>query len=687
MASNKGDWEDVPVNDGWEDVPVEKPNYIESALLGAADYGTAGFADEIGGALAHPIGAGKAIIGQNDEDVKKYKGTRDAIRKAEENAKKENPLTYHGAGITTAVVGPGKLISGAKGVMALGGLSGAGSSEAELSEGEYGKLAKDTGVGTAVAGLTHGAVTKGLPKVTSKLSHKIEAFMERFKGKAPVIESTTETIAPAASVSDEAIEAAKGIGKKVFSKAKPRPDAAKVAEAVKMLSGKEKVPSYMLTNDEMTQNLASTVLKDPTLAGEIERRSISPVMEGLENFGKEVSTRGTPKTNFQVGGEVKKGLSEEFAKRIAPAEQIYGELDGELSKVPINGLAFKRAMNALKKDAKLDYSGKSLALIDRLENTFTGNIDDIAKLRKFRTQLGRNLDQTASPAEREIIGKMYDVLTKERNRSILRYEGHIPDKAGMLNKLRAADSIYRKEIGNTTSALGIKTGKATARQSIADFLDKTPNEDIVKNLFDKGDFASIQQFQKAFPAQFDQLKSRVVSDIIDKSTHNGNLSTQKLVSNLNRYSPEVQELLMGDMAPKAKAAQTVLGALPRNFNPSDTATKMQFLDMFNPKVQAGSFARRAALHKKAPSSAVLGEALGPGAYKAKDGVHIIERLKSSPAGQRFVEPLAKALQRGDNSYAATYYLLSQSYPEFRKAIGEDKQSESDPETEGVQQAE
>lgn len=668
-----------------EEASQDKPNYVESALLGAADYGTAGFADEIGGALAHPIGAGKAILGREDEDVKAYQGTRNKIRTAEENSKKENPLTYHGAGITTALVGPGKAISGTKGLLALAGLSGAGASEAELAKGEYADLAKDTAIGTGVGAATLGA-GKAIPKVGAKMGPKIEALMERIRGKAPaVVESVTETTAGAPSVSKEAIDAAKGLGKKVFSKAKPREDAGRVAEAVKMISGKDKVPSYMLTNDEMTQNLASTVLKDPTLAGEIERRSISPVMEGLESFGKEVSTRGTPKTNFQVGAEVKKGLSEEFAKRIAPAEEIYNSLDPEFGKIPINGLAFKRAMNTLKKEAKLDYSGKSLALIEKLENTFTGNIDDVAKLRKFRTQLGRNLDQTATPAEREIIGKMYDVMTKERNRSILRYEGNIPDKAGTLNKLRAADSIYRKEIGNTTSALGIKTGRATARQSISDFLDNTPNEDVVKNLFDKGDFASIQQFQKAFPQQFDQLKSRVVSDIIDKSTHNGNLSTQKLVSNLNRYSPEVQSLLMGDMAPKANAAKTVLGALPRNFNPSDTATKMQFLDMFNPKVQAGSFARRAALHKKAPSSSVMGEALGPGAMRSKDGVHVIQRLKSSPVGQKFAEPLAKAMQRGENSYAATYYLLSQSYPEFRRILGEDKDSESDTKTEGFQQ--
>lgn len=62
---------------------------------------------------------------------------------------------------------------------------------------------------------------------------------------------------------------------------------------------------------------------------------------------------------------------------------------------------------------------------------------------------------------------------------------------------------------------------------------------------------------------------------------------------------------------------------------------------------------------------------------------VLARLQTK--GSQFYGPLAKAAQRGDNSYASTYYLLSQSYPEFQKALGDEKESESNSEAKTFQQ--
>lgn len=651
---------------------VEKQGVIESGIRGGLDALTLGHMDEIAGGMSHPVGAIKALIGKGsgDEDVKNYKSKRDEYRDLYERARKDNPKAYLAGGVAGSIAGPGKLLKGLKGAKAvataagLGGAMGEGGSKAELADKDHAGIAKDTGIGVAIGG----GVQYGADKLGSALSPRVKALLDRLKNKQ-TLETTIEGGVP--TISDAQVDTARGLGQKIFGPTKASPNASEVMDAVEQIGGKgTKTPGYMLTRDNMAQNLASTVLKDPTIPGELERRSIRPITEGLDSFGQEIAGKGSPLSAFQTGENVRAGLGAEVKKRLAPAEAIYNNIESEFAKIPINGVAFKRAMKAMRNEAKTDYSGRSEALLTKLENTFTDNIDDIAKLKEFRTKLGRNLEQSATPEERSIIGKMYEVLTRERNRSILRYEGNAPQKAGILKQLREADDIYRRELRASSEALGIEGGKReTTRQAIGSFLRETPSEDLTKKLFERGDFGGLMKMKETFPEQFEQLRQRALGELIEKSSPNGIMSPQRLVSNLSKYGPEVQELLMGELLPKAKAAKTVLGALPRNFNPSDTATKLQFLDLFNPKVQAQSFARRAVLHRKTPDAATIRQAMGP--TEQGGGVRVIQKLSSSEGGGRFVQPLINAAKRGENSFGATYYLLHQTQPDFRKALESD----------------
>lgn len=60
--------------------------------------------------------------------------------------------------------------------------------------------------------------------------------------------------------------------------------------------------------------------------------------------------------------------------------------------------------------------------------------------------------------------------------------------------------------------------------------------------------------------------------------------------------------------------------------------------------------------------------------KLLDATSTINRLQNSASGSRFVEPLKQAAQRGQSSYAATYFLMQQSEPEFRKALNDEQGS-------------
>lgn len=172
----KGPWEKY----SGDDTP-EKSGVLDAAIRGGAQGATLGFADEITAGTMGLRDYLQAKMGQRGdislEDA--YTTNRDVIRKADQTAKEENPGTYTGAelggGILTAVAPAGaaaKAAQGFKGLAgtaavggaAIGGMQGLGASNADLTEGDFGGAALDTGIGAGL-GAAGGAAGVGLGKL------------------------------------------------------------------------------------------------------------------------------------------------------------------------------------------------------------------------------------------------------------------------------------------------------------------------------------------------------------------------------------------------------------------------------------------------------------------------------------------------------------------------------------------
>lgn len=164
---------------------------VESGLRGAAQGVTAGFADEAGGAIKAIPGAMAAYMNPQQsyslsDLVKSYKSGRDEYRKNDALARQDNPLAF-GTGevagtIGTAFIPGGQVAKGAsflqkaKGAAAMGAIQGAGTSQADLTEGNIEDLAKDTAegalIGTTIqgAGSALGPVATGIADRTKNLA-------------------------------------------------------------------------------------------------------------------------------------------------------------------------------------------------------------------------------------------------------------------------------------------------------------------------------------------------------------------------------------------------------------------------------------------------------------------------------------------------------------------------------------
>ncbi len=138
----------------------------KGATLGGSDE-LAGGIGAMGHSIAENIGYIDPITGEHHQSPKSgrtfdemYRQDRDAYRVADTEAEETSPALFNTvdalSGIPTAVVAGGPVKSGLGAFfsgMGLGGVSGALNSESDLTKGEVGGVALDSGVGAAAGGL------------------------------------------------------------------------------------------------------------------------------------------------------------------------------------------------------------------------------------------------------------------------------------------------------------------------------------------------------------------------------------------------------------------------------------------------------------------------------------------------------------------------------------------------------
>lgn len=179
---------------------------VNSAMRGAAQGGTLGFADELYGL----VGGGINSVKDDKPFGQSYREARDYARGKDAEAQADNPKTSMAGNVAGALstafvpglgvlnAGKGATIAGsaAKGALA-GGLSGLGNSEADVTKGQLPQAAVDTAKGAALGGFTGGAVaTAGKvlnPTVMRYLGNK-QAFKAAAGNNAAAWDSVTPDV-------------------------------------------------------------------------------------------------------------------------------------------------------------------------------------------------------------------------------------------------------------------------------------------------------------------------------------------------------------------------------------------------------------------------------------------------------------------------------------------------------------
>ena len=163
---------------------------LESAGIGALDSKLMGFADEAGGVAKTAYDAikdpGKAYDKGLSGLMDSYRQNRSNLRAEMNLSQKDNPMSYLSGQIGGAIIGPSlpglgwmniakdaSFLQKMKVAAGVGGLAGAGTSNADLTKGELVDLAKDASLGAVTGLVVQGALSRG--------GKEVNGAVERFK--------------------------------------------------------------------------------------------------------------------------------------------------------------------------------------------------------------------------------------------------------------------------------------------------------------------------------------------------------------------------------------------------------------------------------------------------------------------------------------------------------------------------
>jgi hypothetical protein len=390
-------------------------------------------------------------------------------------------------------------------------------------------------------------------------------------------------------VADELAAATKGAPQKVR--------AGEIAESAKRLVDQEP-PSYLLSADPEVAKLANTVLEGPpSLVARGERKKLGKYFEKGTEAGENLRSQAGTLSLDETGDLVKRRIRDRIDERFQPAEDLYSAVEGKYEKLPLNRQSFTRGAAALRRSPEFKFDPGALAMIDDLEGRFA-KVKNVGDLKAFRTSIYKSVaQQNLTPSQKNVLNSVYRLATNERGRSIKRAElagksGRVQTgrfagpaektEAGTLAQLKQADDLFSAASKDVGEGLGLESKRGySSRQAATDWLEGTPNEQLVRSLFNRGNAERLRQVKTAFPDEFEVLRQRAVRELVDTASEGAeNISTRKLLNSINKLSPEVQEMVLGEQLGTFKDLNNVISAVPKNFNPSSTATKMQWLDWF-----------------------------------------------------------------------------------------------------------
>ena len=459
-----------------------------------------------------------------------------------------------GAKVMGAIGAP---LTGGASVAAASGLGAAGAGAVELGKQglakglglrediNLGQVGKQAAIGAAVPPIV-GTIGAGLKKVGAGLSKAI------FGGVAKQ------------AVDSEGVKAA---GKLIG--AKPTPG---------MISGD---PAIQATESILSKQTLG-------IGGSMLRKQIRVNEEAAQSVAESLVASKSGRSAFEVGEVFKDKVVGDIAKKLKPAEKLYGEVSGAIGEIKVNKTALVGKLATL--TDKMKFSTEGSNLIKKISSKIN-KIKSIEDLKLFRTSIRDEIPPTAPKNLKIVADELFAAATQARKESftqgVRNLKGQFTKEAkqGLLGKLEKADKIYAETASLVQKSLlnqGGKITKGVKRQGL-ESIEKIIPEKRIDKFFPGLDNAKIQSLKKLSPEGFTELAGAKVAQIVEKATSTakgnfGKISPKRLAEEIDKLSPEIASEVFGaEGVLKAKALSKFYRAIPKDLNPSGTATTLDIL--------------------------------------------------------------------------------------------------------------
>ncbi len=389
-----------------------------------------------------------------------------------------------------------------------------------------------------------------------------------------------------------------------------KPGSEEIANAATQL--KVKPTQGMMTDDYTVRNLEDSLGQSPSIPGSMIRSEQRPVREAIQGAAENSVADASAQSDYDAGRQLKKGISENFQKRLDPIQEAYGDIENKTKDIPIDEKGIKRIANNIRNldDAKFSGSdGHSVA------NRFANWLEEAENVNHIKTLKTKaryiTEDSNASREEKVIASSIMDKLEQARNNTVTRQavqkareapvfpdKGAFPSKQaardamsmaesdaedsakGLISKIKDTNSQYRglmtdaKTFGEGTGLTKAKSGKGLSSM-LQDIQGATP-EETSKALFDPNNVDFMNFVKEKMPKEFELARQQKLAEIVKKTGGDPN----KIIKLAEKLGPEAKQILFGsENVQNLGAAGTLLKAIPGKVGASDTPRGLDFHDL------------------------------------------------------------------------------------------------------------
>ena len=474
-----------------------------------------------------------------------------------------------------------------------------------------------TGGGSLALGSAIGGAAGGLGELAIQAGAKAAGVREEFDfpevGKQALIGATIPGVV---TLGGKALQK----GGKALQAA---PEARKAVQEAGEVIGAKPTPAQ-LTGSKAQGSLESLLGKQEQMLGGMQlRKQIAANQEAVARTAEEILQSKSGRSALEVGGEIRQKLTDSITKKIGKAEELYGQVLESTRRVPAVTNKLEAGIEKLAADMRFSTDGQ--AFLDRVRNKLA-DVENVEDLRLLRTSIMDEVPPTAAKNVKIVADRLYGLLTEARSNSYraavreLKKIGEPGSEKGLealIGKLDEADRLYAQTAREVTNSLlgkgkhlkgGVKRGAERAIEGV-------PEEKLAGRLLPKGDAARAAALKKLSPEAFDAARSQLLEDIAQRATRTGQgtlgdgFNPTVIFKEINKMGPEMANMIFGkDGVKKAEALKTFYRSIPRDVNPSGTATALANLQFLSPMKQAQGLSL-SALHALLRSR----EAIGRGA--------------------------------------------------------------------------